>query len=136
MGELELSPEDRNAINVVLRALSERANRSLSLDQLLTTWCSFVEKVEGGYSDSIYEYTNDLASRDVLEELLEQAPGTAKARLVTFIEPWDERFARGTRAITLPIAPGVSKSAPSRWFRVPRILGGELEADLHSQGIY
>jgi len=77
----------------------------------LATWCSFVERVERGYSDSIYEYTNDLSSRDLLEELLAKAPESAKAKLTRFIHP-------------------------SWWFGVPRIVGGELEADLHSQGNY
>lgn len=136
MDALNLLPEDRDAISRLLVSLSDRAKRSLSLDQLLTTWCSFVERIERGYGNSIYEYTNELSSRDVLEEILVSAPATARTELLGHLRPWDDRFERSTRPVSVAVAPGVPKNAASWWYRVPRLLAGELEADLHSQGIY
>jgi hypothetical protein len=65
-----LSEKDKSALGDILKYLSVRTHRSVSLQQLTADWDRFVSHVEEGYSDSIYEYTNDLSIRDLLEKLI------------------------------------------------------------------
>ena len=44
-----------------------------TLGALLRGWADLVTRVERGYDDSIYEYTNDLSVRDRLERLVQGA---------------------------------------------------------------
>jgi hypothetical protein len=50
--------------------MSDTAGRGQTVRQLLRRWASFVRQVETGYDDTIYDYTNDLSVRDLLEEKL------------------------------------------------------------------
>ena len=92
-------------------------------------------QVERGYEGSIYEYTNDLSTRDLLEEILLQVARSLHDRLSGVVRPWNERFHAATRKSTRPLAPGVAKDAPAWWFRVPKHLSTELENDLRSESI-
>jgi hypothetical protein len=69
MLSLELTPDESRALSEILADLSQRAKYEVSLDRLLSNWVRFVDEVEQGYQDSIYEYTNDLSNRDTLEEI-------------------------------------------------------------------
>lgn len=60
----ELSQEEETLLEPIVTALSDRARFRITLAYLLDRWVWFVEVVEQGYDDSIYEYTNDLSVRD------------------------------------------------------------------------
>ncbi len=61
-------PSDASAaLEGALQRLSRRAGYPMSLQQLLQRWQHFVVRVEQGYADSIYEYTNELSVRDLGE---------------------------------------------------------------------
>lgn len=132
---LQLSREDVHALDAILAPLSERAKDRLSLNQLLHGWGYFVVQVERQYEGSIYEYTNDLSTRDLLEEILLRVPQPLHDRLSEAVSPWDDRFHEATRKVKRPLAPGVAQDAPSWWFRVPKNLSKQLENDLRAEGI-
>jgi len=131
-----LTPEEFDALNAILQRLSKRAKYILTLEQLLHRWQDFVVQAERGYQNSIYEYTNDLSVRDLLEEILRESPQTLRKELMQLIRPWDERFYNATKRIKRPVLPNVGQESRSWWwFRVPKSVGGELEEDLRSEGI-
>ncbi len=132
----QLSSEETDALNTILGWLSERAKRTLTLNQLLQQWGDFVVQIERGYQDSIYEYANDLSVRDLLEEILVKATQALREKLTELIQPWDERFYNATQKTQRPVLPGMAQeSLRSWWFRVPKNPGRELEQDLRSEGI-
>ena len=87
--------------------------------------CFRMAQVEKGYEGSIYEHTNDLSTRDVLEEILLKVARSLHAKLINAVQPWDDRLYEATRKITRPLAPGLSQDAPAWWFRVPKNLSEE-----------
>ncbi|MCB1029747.1 MAG: hypothetical protein KDA95_00330 [Acidimicrobiales bacterium] len=99
---------------------------------LTSSWRTFVVSVERGYGDSIYEYTNDLTTRDrvalVLEEVSDEVRGTVEPELVTI----DARFVEATGPSQVPIPGG---DGQGWWWRVPSRLEGELRSDLEAERI-
>ncbi|HLC16195.1 MAG TPA: hypothetical protein VJL89_08215, partial [Thermodesulfovibrionia bacterium] len=77
--------EEDNTIETILNSLSNQAIRKLSLNTLLQNWYRFVVEVERGYNDSIYEYTNDLSNRDLIENILLSVQPSLHARLLKAI---------------------------------------------------
>lgn len=130
--QLELSSAEEEYLASLFAALSQEAKRTLSLTQLLDGWQRLVTQVEQGYEDSIYEYTNDLSVRDLLDQVLLQAPQTLRSKILVRIEPWDDRFRAATVSVERPIAPGKSSQ---RWQCIPRRFGSELERDLRFIGL-
>ena len=110
-GYLPLSRDEAHGLDAIFTPLSQRANYPLSLHQLLQRWSYFVAQVERGYEGSIYEYTNDLSTRDLLEEILLKVARSFHDRLSGAVRPWDDRFHEATRKITRPLAPGVAQDA-------------------------
>jgi hypothetical protein len=134
-GRIQLSRDEARVLDAILTSLSERAKYPLSLKYLLHKWEDFIAKVEKGYDGSIYEYTNDLSLRDVLEEILLKVPQSLHDKLLEGVHPWDDRFYGATRQVSRSLAPGVTKGVPPWWFRIPNKLGQEMESDLRVDGI-
>jgi hypothetical protein len=133
---LHLTLEEQHSINIILEQLSRRARQSIRLDDLLNKWGDFVSKVEQGYDDSIYEYTNDLSIRDLIEEIMGQLPQTIKAKLLPLISKADERYFSSTRQVERPLGGNWQKEqTPSWWLRIPINLKEELKRDLRSEGL-
>lgn len=97
MRKLSLTPEDRDALQKILKAQSERAQKPITLNKLVNEWVNFVATIERGYNESIYEYLNDLSTRDLLQEILDNVDPTLVAKLMTVIEPSDRRFFASVR---------------------------------------
>jgi hypothetical protein len=105
---------------------AQRSGREESLGAMLRRWSDFVTRVERGYDDSIYEYTNDLCVRDRLERVV-QAAGAKLAED-------DRRFEAATEESARPLGEFGEASPPWWWRRVPRRRAGELAEDLESLG--
>ena|ERR1043165_1163017 len=132
---IELSPNEAELIAPILASFSARAKYQITLDKLLRAWNKLVMEVENGYSDSIYEYENDLASRELLQEILLQAPPSLYGKLMNVLQPLDDRFKEATRAIQRSLINKESKELGFWWFRIPKELSNELESDLRTMGI-
>lgn len=131
-----LSLEEAHALKEILTSLSERAKQPLSLNQLLRQWRDFVVRIERGYKDSIYEYSNELSVRNLLEEILHHVTPSLREELLRLIKPWDERFDKATSEVARPLSSKSMQGVTHRWwFRIPKHFGREFEGDLRSEGI-
>jgi hypothetical protein len=102
--------------------------------QLLERWRAFVEECLRGYPYDWYEFVNELAVRDTIEVLLEDAT------LRTFPEwlTWSARVSEADSQYRTILGPSISVGATSGWWRrqVPRYAGPILVADLAAnQGV-
>ena len=85
-------------------------------------------RVERGYDDSIYEYTNDLFVRKRLDEVVAGASPGLRAQLERAVAEDDRRFIAATEEAARPLG-------KSRWaHRVPTRRVGELPEDLDALG--
>jgi hypothetical protein len=109
------------------QARSKSATRP-SIASLIKKWTEFTVEVEKGYELTIYDYTNDLSSRDLLQELSDRDP-QVKEEIMAVIEPADKRFMLATRQSDGVLRPSAS---PDEWWwhRLPKKQGGELKRDL------
>jgi hypothetical protein len=131
---LDLSPDEQQELARLLAELTERSGREDSLDAMLHRWNDCVTRVERGYGDSIYEYTNDLSVRDRLERVVQGAGSGLRARLQGGLAEGDRRFEAATEESARPLGEFGEASPPWWWRRVPRRRAGELAEDLESLG--
>lgn len=116
-------------------ALKEASREPVSLESLIDGWAHLVQDIEKGYSLSIYDYTNDLSVRDILDSVIDKLPKELAVEVGKCLKEWDDRFLDATRSVQSPIMPTLPKGKGWRWFRVPKKLLGELREDLLSEGI-
>lgn len=114
---------------------AERGGEDETVRRSLRRWAAFVRQVETGYDDTIYDYTNDLSVRDLLEEQLAPLSPADGEALRAELHPWDQRFEAATRPSIRPVAPGVKDRERPWWFRIPLKLSEELASDLRSEGV-
>jgi hypothetical protein len=129
-GDVEFSPEENEFLEPVLARLSDAAQFKITLTYLLERWAQFVKAVEIGYDDSIYEYTNDLGVRDLLEDVINGCAPPLRVRLTDVLNDWDSRFLKATAQWPTSWVQRKGDSPGWWWFRVPLILNSELQNDL------
>jgi hypothetical protein len=127
--KIQMSDAERLLLKEALEEVSARAKYPVSLDRLLNTWSAFVRDLERGFESNIYDYSNSLGSRDLLDEILRRLPADLRITIHEVLDPWDERFDKATRPTDRPISPGAEERS-TRWLRVPKILREELRRDL------
>lgn len=130
--KIDLTPEEVAAIQSFFQNRTERIQRVTNLAELLHRWERLISSLATGYEDSIYEYKNDLTTRDILERLLGQATESLQAKLLTAILPLDEAFKNSTQLLSRPLA----RNKPDNWWWwrcIPSQPSPELEADLRSE---
>lgn len=132
---LLLNDEERRTVETVLKTLSNKSQKTITLDSLITSWSNFIRVVERGYDDSIYEYTNDLSVRDTLDRIIRELPESIGNKITELLQSLDARYNEATREVKKALAPGVKLDASSWWFRIPKKLCRELEDDLRSEGL-
>jgi len=132
---LSLSQEERTILQQILRTQSQRSMYPMAFDKLIHDWARFVTTVERGYVQSIYEYTNDLSTRDLIQEILDKVPSKLRLKLLASIEPWDQRFFASTKPVDKPVRLNRKGKAAPWHVRVPMNPGLELEKDLRSEGL-
>lgn len=112
------------------------ADNSLpDFDRALAGWRELVRDIERGYAYTIYDYTNDLSTRDMLDDAVHGAPRDRQEELRRRIAMWDERFRAATEP-SLQHLPGRNRGSTGDWWhRVPMMRHGEFEADLVAEGL-
>ena len=133
MTSYERQREALDIVNDMLEqqaTLARRAQRQ-SITQLLGAWDQFVQSVDEGYDWSIYEYTNDLSVRDRIAQVLAVIPPGSLEWIGEAVAATDARFRIATRDDE-----SMRSGAEQDWWRrrVPLRPGGELAADLASEG--
>lgn len=93
---IKLNEHDRHRLQALLDDFSAQAQYPITLNKLLNTWRVFVAHVERGYPAGAYDYDNELSSRDLLQQLIEQGPLALQHELARQLEPWDARFRAAT----------------------------------------
>ncbi len=125
-----MSREEKLVLEPILETLSQKAKQPLTLHSLLSKWKEFVIAVVQGYDDSVYEYTNDLSVRDLLQSIIDNCPLALRQKIYSVINNYDERF----KAVTIEKSEPILKSKTNHsywwWYRVPKYPGAELENDL------
>jgi hypothetical protein len=88
-------------------------------------WRWLVEEVRKGYDDDEYEWTNDLASRRIVQRAIDELPRDLALRLEDRVRPWDDVYRSVTRPVRRPYWSG-------GWWadRLPSTLGPKLAAAL------
>ena len=124
-GMTEMTAEDYDSVERAQQALEERGWRPSTLNEHVDDWASLVEEVEVGYSMTVYDYTNDLAVREWLDQVLPMLTERVRASLLSRLAPLDERFLRSTVTPAGPL-PGCGTGT---WCRLPRTLVDELRED-------
>lgn len=131
----KLSPADTRHIRTLTRAYAVRFKVDNVLAKLIDDWNRFVAAVENGYTYSIFEYTNELGGRNIIEQILTQISPTGRVEIQRMVEPLDSRFMNATRMLQQPLR-RMPKGNPGWWYyRVPRILNDELSQDLVAEGV-
>jgi len=102
-------------------------------DTYVGKWKVFISQVETGYKYSIYDYTNDLSARDILEELTEKAPPEQQAGMKAALQTADRCFQSATNHTEQPLTvKPQGQTAGWWWSRIPKKLEGELQEDIAS----
>jgi hypothetical protein len=128
---IELTREESKSLVPILERLSTRASRVVGVEQLLRQWETFVKEVENGYVLTGYDYVNDLATRDFLDELTSTALPSVREKLMrSGLDASDARFRAASRELTKPLRIGTPERPRWWWFRVPNDVSGELAKDL------
>jgi hypothetical protein len=133
MPKITLPPDEAAKVTKLLRFFNERARHEIpfTLENLIARWKRFVGEVQEGYRGNIYDYTNDLTIRDLLEDILVILLPETRNMLAAVISPIDDDFTRTTRP-TKHIILG-----RQQWWsnRIPVLLIDELSEDVIEWGL-
>jgi hypothetical protein len=123
---LDLTTDEARLVASLLTAKGARVR---PLQELLSEWDEFVNKVERGYRLTIYDYTNDLGTRNLLQYLSRTVSSELSHRIETALKNADDRFTLATVEFPRGVVP--RPADPDRWwyFRKPKIVDGELKED-------
>jgi hypothetical protein len=130
----KLMSDDINTISRLTEAFARRFHTDHVLVKLISDWMLFVEQVETGYPSSIYEYTNELGGRNILESILQTVSSQGKLLISEAVLPIDKRFLSATTSLTRPIRQLPGREEHWWYYRVPKKLPEELSQDLISEG--
>jgi hypothetical protein len=130
-----LDADARAYLELFLEEFANIARYPLSLKDLVERWATLVREVEEGYADSIFEYANDVAIRDLLRTIETDGPSNLASSLRDYLEPLDRRFFMATNDTSRSI-PGLVEMAGNPWrSRIPKNPSGELLNDLRRAGL-
>jgi len=133
---IKLDAGEINTIDRILDNLSSMAmhGKKWSLEGLTADWRQFVSEVESGYQLTIYDYTNDLAIRDLLENLLKELPSSIGKKIESYLLPVDQLFRSTTTKINKPLLDdGTDQNW--WWYQIPIDPLGDLRTDLLAEGL-
>lgn len=122
---LHFNEADRAALCAFLEKQKNIMQSQLTVNQFVEKWRTFVRSVEREYSESIYEYTNDLSVRDVLQKIILILTENGKFELLQVIQPIDNAFIDATIKVDASIIHGKGNDS-WWWFRVPKNTNEDL----------
>lgn len=104
--------------------------RLVTPTDVVGSWRGFVEQCEEGYADNIYEFENDLAVRDLIMRILDNAVLRNYSQMAWVRDEIDQIDARYQ---SLLLAEEVRPDRPWWEARIPRLAGEELAAHFAAQ---
>jgi hypothetical protein len=110
----QLSPTEAELVAEMTIGLQRKRGWAdyVSLPYLLSNWPRIVDNVEG-YDGVIEEYWNDLDTRNILEDVIDELPHEVASRVAALLRPWDEKFR--TRTVDSPGLWRRSNGKPGWW---------------------
>jgi len=124
--QFQLSPTESIAVERLLAMQTEKAKHAITLPYLANKWSRFVTNVENGYQLTIDDYTNSLAVRDLIQEILDVCPENSS--LKEWVSEWENRFIKVTKVVKEPLLPPFpNESLGWWWFRIPINPGNEMK---------
>jgi hypothetical protein len=131
---LNFSDKDNLTLDSLLSHFSIQARFSISLPILLNRWKNFTIEVENGYEGSLFEYTNSLGGRNLLQSIESSLSIDGQGILRNRLHESDHRFTEVTTAIERPLIR--KKDCFSEWwyYRIPSNIIGVLREDLVAEG--
>lgn len=114
-----------------IREFGEQRRAAFNLEEYFNKWNRLVDETQKGYRLGIYDYANDLSSRDVLERFKQSLSGELQDKFAFAIAPLDDSFRKATNETDVPLAGGPISNAklPWWWHRIPKKLLDELNED-------
>jgi hypothetical protein len=126
-----LSKNELARLDGILSKFSDVAGYDITYEGLISDWRRFVKEIRTGYRHSIYDYSNELSGRDLLENLKEAADDPVAKKIHEELLPLDADFEKNTQAVEKPLA---ANKVNGWWHRIPKQLVGELRDDLQDRG--
>ena len=103
-------------------------------ESLIDGFAQAIEQLKSGYPLGLDDYTNELTAREIIQEVIDEAPEEAFPRLQRQLDELDEEFRQTTIKLAEPVfAADESTRDPEKFFyywRVPRNPGKEMLEDL------
>lgn len=131
--DASLSAEDYQSVLNAGRVLHQRGwQGAYTLNERVEAWQHLVESVEDGYTPTIDDYTNDLAVRTWLDSSRPLLTERVWESLDDRLAPLDKRFRQATREPPRRM-PG---AGTQWWYRIPKVLVGELREDVDRMRYY
>jgi len=88
----------------------------------LEVWSDLVNELSGTYQLTVWDFTNDLYSRNVLEIVLKEGPTSLEPRLRKVVQALDEKFYDSTYDVDEPLTGSkktITKDESPWFYRVP-----------------
>ena len=124
---MPLGPEDYESVLDAGRILHERGwRKAYTLNERVDAWQQIVESVEDGYTLTVDDYVNDLYVRGWLDQARSLVTRPVRLSLDHRLAALDARFMHATSTPSRHM-PG---AGPEWWYRVPKVLAGELGEDV------
>jgi hypothetical protein len=113
--------------------------KAFTITEMINKWAWLITTVEGGYSDFIDEYTNDLYSRNWLHEIWPLVTDRTITIWTPQIKTLDDRFRAATvfddgQALSQFHRISQFDADDMWWWRRPRLLVGNLGRSLRDAG--
>jgi hypothetical protein len=114
--------------------LGSKFPKLISFESTINKWQLFVNQTKAGYNDCIYEYTNDLSTRGLIQYLIDNTTPFLSNKLLKFVSTTDKEFIENSQENKKSI---YGRENSQNWWemRIPKLLLPELEGDLHSEKI-
>jgi hypothetical protein len=104
-----------------------------TLNQFFDSWQEFVDEIKTGFQGDYHEYVNRLSVRDMLDEFLPYLSITERDKFYERLTPIDAQFDDVTRKSPHSIQKS-KMNLSRRWYRIPKILVGDLRAGFEKRG--
>lgn len=134
--KINLSISDQKRLKQFIDQISTSVKLDYSLNSLLNKWRIFVNDVGNGYNNSVYEYTNSLGVRDILEKAINLLSKDGQNEINQNLNPLDTIFKESTDSMEQSISHLKVPGEFWWWYRIPKNPGDELKRDLQSEGFF
>ena len=132
---MNFDPSDSSIIKKIENEKSVYSGFPRTLEMALKTWRNLAKQSHEGYNDDVAEYTNDLSSRRMIQEIYDVVSEEGKNELLKELEPIDEEFDKHTVRLKKPIIAydGINPQKHFWFYRIPKKIKAEELSAFESQ---